>query len=188
MDRNSYDSGDWFNRLDWTYTDNYFGTGLPPKTDNETDWPVIAPILRNASIKPASTDIMWTRDAFKDLLKIRSSTPLFRLTSAAEIKQRLTFYNVGARQIPTVLVGHLNGANRADARFESLAYFINVGKLAQHISVAELSGQKCALHPVHLKRDAADTRISATASCDAATGTFTVPPRAAVVFVLNPSF
>jgi pullulanase len=25
MDRNSYNSGDWFNRLDWTYSDNYFG-------------------------------------------------------------------------------------------------------------------------------------------------------------------
>ena len=51
MDRNSYDSGDWFNRLDWTYRDNYFGTGLPPKTDNENDWPMISPLLRNASIK-----------------------------------------------------------------------------------------------------------------------------------------
>ena len=187
MDRNSYDSGDWFNRLDWTYTDNYFGTGLPPKIDNEADWPLIAPMLRNASIKPTSTDIMWTRDAFKDLLQIRNSTPLFRLTSAAEIKQRLTFYNVGSTQIPTVLVGHLNGANRADADFKSLAYFINVGKRAEHISVAALAGQKCVLHPVHLQSNAADKRISATASCDAATGTFTVPPRAAVVFVLNPS-
>jgi pullulanase len=30
MDRNSYDSGDWFNRLDWTFQDNFFGSGLPP--------------------------------------------------------------------------------------------------------------------------------------------------------------
>ena len=34
MDRNSFDSGDWFNRLDWTGQDNYFGTGLPPAPDN----------------------------------------------------------------------------------------------------------------------------------------------------------
>jgi hypothetical protein len=34
MDRNSYDSGDWFNRLDWTGQDNHFGTGLPPQQDN----------------------------------------------------------------------------------------------------------------------------------------------------------
>ncbi|HEY8706433.1 MAG TPA: DUF3372 domain-containing protein, partial [Burkholderiaceae bacterium] len=28
MDRNSYDSGDWFNRIDWTYRSNHFGSGL----------------------------------------------------------------------------------------------------------------------------------------------------------------
>ena len=34
MDRNSYDSGDWFNRLDFTYGSNNFGVGLPPAADN----------------------------------------------------------------------------------------------------------------------------------------------------------
>ena len=29
LDRNSYDSGDWFNRVDWTGQDNTFGSGLP---------------------------------------------------------------------------------------------------------------------------------------------------------------
>jgi pullulanase len=38
MDRNSYNSGDWFNRLDWTYADNYFGVGLPPQGDNGDNW------------------------------------------------------------------------------------------------------------------------------------------------------
>lgn len=35
MDRNSYNSGDWFNRLDWSYADNGFGTGsftIPPRS------------------------------------------------------------------------------------------------------------------------------------------------------------
>jgi pullulanase/glycogen debranching enzyme len=30
LDRNSYDSGDWFNRLDYTYQTNNWGVGLPP--------------------------------------------------------------------------------------------------------------------------------------------------------------
>jgi pullulanase len=38
LDRNSYDSGDWFNRLDWTYGDNFFGTGLPPAAENGANW------------------------------------------------------------------------------------------------------------------------------------------------------
>ncbi|HSE10661.1 MAG TPA: pullulanase-type alpha-1,6-glucosidase, partial [Nocardioidaceae bacterium] len=34
LDRNSYDSGDWFNRVDWTRGENTFGSGLPLKADN----------------------------------------------------------------------------------------------------------------------------------------------------------
>ena len=39
LDRNSYHSGDWFNRIDWTGQDNAFGSGLPPAPDNEAKWP-----------------------------------------------------------------------------------------------------------------------------------------------------
>ena len=47
LDRNSYDSGDWFNTLDWTGADNGFGHGLPPKPDNEAKWPYMKPLLAN---------------------------------------------------------------------------------------------------------------------------------------------
>ena len=30
LDKNSFDSGDAFNRLDWSLADNGFGAGLPP--------------------------------------------------------------------------------------------------------------------------------------------------------------
>ncbi|HEU4536455.1 MAG TPA: pullulanase-type alpha-1,6-glucosidase, partial [Polyangiaceae bacterium] len=39
FDRNSYNSGDWFNVLDFTYESNGWGRGLPPKDDNEATWP-----------------------------------------------------------------------------------------------------------------------------------------------------
>ena len=39
LDRNSFNSGDWFNRVDWSYQTNHFGTGLPPASDNAKDWP-----------------------------------------------------------------------------------------------------------------------------------------------------
>ena len=48
LDRNSYDSGDWFNRLDWTGADNGFGHGLPPEADNGAKWPYMKPLLANA--------------------------------------------------------------------------------------------------------------------------------------------
>ena len=42
LDRNSYDSGDWFNRIDWSGQESTFGSGLPPPPDNEAKWPLHA--------------------------------------------------------------------------------------------------------------------------------------------------
>lgn len=109
LDRNSYDSGDWFNRLDWSFRENYFGSGAPPKSDNGADYALIKPLLANADIRPTSSEILWTRNAFLDLLRIRASTSLFRLRTASDIASRLSFFNTGSSQIPTLQVGHLNG-------------------------------------------------------------------------------
>jgi pullulanase len=184
MDRDSFNSGDWFNRLDWTYQDNYFGIGLPVQEKNGDNWPIIAPLLGNANIKPMAADIAWTRDAFRDLLKIRSSTTLLRLRTAADIKQRLTFHNVGSTQVPTVLAAHLNGAGYAGAGFAELAYFVNVDKVPQTITIDALKGKAFQPHPVHSAATAADKR-AAQATYTAGSGAFTIPARTAVVFVVN---
>ena len=57
LDRNSFDSGDWFNRLDWRYRDHYFGSGLPPAPDNAKQYPFMRPLLRQARIKPDAATI-----------------------------------------------------------------------------------------------------------------------------------
>ena len=54
MDRNSFDSGDWFNRIDWTGQDNYFGTGLPPARDNAASWPLMRPRLADPRLAPVA--------------------------------------------------------------------------------------------------------------------------------------
>lgn len=185
LDRNSYDSGDWFNRLDWSYADNYFGTGLPPKADNGDNWSVMAPLLSNATIKPGPEQIAWTRDAFRDLLQIRASSSLFRLRSAEDIKARLTFHNTGSAQVPTVLVGHLNGSGYAGAGFKELVYFINVDKVTQTLTVDALKGRALTLHPVHTAAAAADKRVALEARYRATDGVFALPARSAVVFVVN---
>jgi pullulanase len=184
MDRNSYNSGDWFNRLDWSYTDNYFGVGLPPQGDNGDNWPLIGPLLANPSIKPTSVEIKWTRDVFRDLMAIRASSKLFRLRTAAEIEQRLHFYNTGSAQNPTVLVGHLDGNGYRGAEFREVMYFVNVDKVAQSVTIDAEKAKRYQLHPVHTSRDAADHRAS-SATYTAATGAFTIPPRTAVVFVVR---
>ncbi|TXF98099.1 alpha-1,6-glucosidase domain-containing protein [Massilia arenae] len=182
LDRNSFNSGDWFNRLDWTYQDNFFGTGLPPAADNAKDWPLFKPLLANAALKPAPADIAFARDAFRDLLQIRSSSTLLRLRSTEDINARLRFFNTGPEQVPTVLAAWIDGQGYPGANFAGLGYLVNVDKKAHTIDATLLRGKKLRLHPVHTAAGAADQRAQ-EARFDSARGTFTVPARTAVVFV-----
>ena len=183
LDRNSYDSGDWFNRLDWSYADNHWGIGLPRAADNGGDWSLLRPFLADTGIKPTAADIAWARDAFRDLLKIRAGTTLLRLRRAEDIRQRLRFHNLGSGQVPTVLMGHVEGDGYTGAHFRELVFLINVGLQAETVSAAALAGKAFVLHPVHAA--GADRRPATSASYAAGSGSFTVPPRTAVVFVVN---
>lgn len=183
LDRNSYDSGDWFNKLDWTFTDNNYGVGLPPARDNADNWAHAKPLLANAAIKPTATEIAWTRDAFRDLLRIRKSTTLLRLRSAEDIKARLSFLNTGSTQEATVLVGRLDGVGYPGANFNELVYLINVDKTEKQLTLPTLAGRPLVLHPVHTAPNAADARAR-QATFDRATGRVSVPARTAVVFVV----
>ena len=186
MDGNSYDSGDWFNRLDWSYQDNYFGSGAPPKADNGGNYDLIKPLLANPDIKPGASDIALARDMFADLLKIRASSTLFRLRTAQAIKARLHFFNTGSKQNPTLLAGHLDGVGYPGAAFKELLYLVNVSKTAQPLLLPSEAGKSYALHPVHLAPKAADKRVAAQARYDRASGAFVLPARSALVYVVAP--
>jgi pullulanase-type alpha-1,6-glucosidase len=185
MDQNSFNSGDWFNRLDWSYADNNFGVGAPQQGDNGGNWPVIKPLLANPAIKPTRTEITWMRDAFRDLLEIRASSPLFHLRTGDEIKQRLTFYNTGSAQEATVIAGHVDGRGYHRTCERDLLYFVNVDKVAHTLTLDAEKHKDYRLHPVHRRFDAADHRPATGARYDHATGAFTIPPRTAVVFVAD---
>ncbi len=184
LDRNSYDSGDWFNRLDFTYTDNHFGTGLPPEADNSSNYPLTGPLLRDASIRPSPADIRWTRDAFLDLLRIRDSSTLLRMRSAEDIRTRLSFPNAGPDQNPLVMVGHIDGNGYEGGRFRELIYLVNVDKETHVLQLANQRGKRYVLHPVQRGSGAADRRALDSAYLRAS-GTFRVPPRTAVVYVVE---
>jgi pullulanase/glycogen debranching enzyme len=176
LDRNSFNSGDWFNRIDWSYQDNYFGTGLPPKQDNGKDYALLQPLLANAALKPAPADIAYARDAFRALLQIRASSTLFRMRTAADVEQRLRFFNTGSTQQPTVLAAHLDGSGYEGARFKGITYLINVDKVAHTVADDKTRGKRLRLHPVQVPG-------TVGAAFDAATGAFTVPARSVVVYV-----
>jgi pullulanase-type alpha-1,6-glucosidase len=182
-DRNSYNSGDWFNRIDWTARTNHWGSGLPPEKDNGPLWPTLKPLLADPGVAPQPAHIRFARDAFKDLLQIRASSSLFRLRTAEQVQQRLTLLNTGPEQNPAVVVGHLDGRGLPDAGFAEVLYAINASPQAAVLNLPTLQGKALQLHPVHRSAAAADTRPVLSASWNAAAGLLTVPPRTALVYV-----
>jgi len=185
LDGNSFESGDWFNRLDWSDQANNFGVGLPPRKANEADWPAMRQRLADPSIRPTPADIVKARAMFRDLLWIRGSTPLFRLRSADAVKERLRFENTGPAQEPTVIVGHLDGNGLPDARFPEVLYLVNVDKVAHDLVLPGEAGKPYRLHPVQRGASAADPRPRLQARYDAQQGGFHVPARSAVVYVVE---
>jgi pullulanase len=143
------------------------------------------PLLALPQMKPAPADIRFARDGFMDLLRIRTSSSLFRLQTADEVASRLTLHNTGPAQTPTAVVGQLDGRGVPGARFAEVLYAIHVGKEPLSLDLPTLKGRAYKLHPVHLAPTAADKRPAEQSSWNAATGKLTLPPRTALVYVLD---
>ncbi|GAA0409526.1 hypothetical protein Acor_36410 [Acrocarpospora corrugata] len=177
LDRNSYDSGDWFNRLLWDCAQgNGFGAGLPPKPGNEARWPYARPLLADPALRADCAAINAARARFGELLRIRYSSPAFGLGSLAEIQDRLTF---PAAAIPGVITMCLD-ATGIDPRWKSITVVFNATSRSGQPAVAGLAGASLTLHPVQAASGDAVVRRSAF---DGTTGTFTVPARTVSVFV-----
>ncbi|WP_229448008.1 alpha-1,6-glucosidase domain-containing protein [Massilia sp. CF038] len=181
MDRDSYNAGDWFNKLDYSYQSNNFGVGLPMQGVNGSNWELMSPILVNPLIKPDSASIVAARDYFVDLLQIRSDTSLFRLRSAADVNQRVKFHNTGPQQVAGVIAMTIDGVGYQHAKYKQLAVFFNVDKEARDITIPELRNQIFAVHKV--QRNSSSDALAKTATYNRASGTFRIPPRTTVVFV-----
>jgi len=183
MDRNSYNSGDWFNKLDFTYNSDNWGVGLPQAGDNQPNWPILQPLLANPALKPGRTDILTAYAHFLETLAIRRSTPLFRLRTGDDVRTRVRFYNAGPSQIPGLIVMSVadpdGGVDRAH---NLLAVVINANKNAATYANAAFTGKALKLHPFQtISLDAAERSATFTSG----TGSFSVPGRTAAVFWAN---
>ncbi len=179
-DRNSYNSGDWFNHLDFSYASNNWGVGLPP--DSQGRAAVLAPLLADPALKPTQADIEAAATAFREMLQIRRSSPLFRLRTAADVSSDLTFLNTGPEQVPGLIVMVLTDATNVDPTYDRIVVFFNANRAAIDFAVAEWGGAPFALHPV--QRASADAIVQA-AGFDAGAAVFSVPGRTTAVFVLS---
>jgi pullulanase/glycogen debranching enzyme len=110
LDRNSYDSGDWFNRVFWDYRGNNFGQGLPPAQDNGRRWGVMGPLLADTALDPSPADMEANAAHLREILRIRQSSPLFHLRTEADINARVTFFNTDNDPAALLVMGLDDGA------------------------------------------------------------------------------
>jgi hypothetical protein len=182
LDRNSYNSADWFNQVDWTGQTSAFGLGLPPADDNQAHWPSMAPLLANPALRPGPQAIAACYASFLELLRIRRGTPLLRLRTAEQIRRSVRFLNGGWGQAPGLIVMSISdsGPSRIDPAIGQVVALINSAPWPIGLGDPAFIGASLALHPAH--RGSADVRIR-EAAFDPASGRFSVPARTAVVFV-----
>lgn len=179
MEHDSYNSGDWFNRIDFTYQSNNWKVGLPNAGKDQGNWPIIKPIFADASITPTLTDLTASKNHFTEMLKVRKSSRLFRLTTKDDVMKRVDFLNYGASWTPGVLVmtvtdGTCAGADLDPAR-EAVVVIVNADKVAHDLTVPGASG--FALHPVLAASADAVVKTSSVSGA-----VFTVPARTTAVF------
>ncbi len=183
LDRNSYNSGDWFNRLDFSYQTNFWGAGLPPAADNQDNWPLMAPLLADSLLSPSPEHIQRAVEHFREMLQIRNSSPLFRLRTAEQVQERLQFHNTGPFQVPGLIVMSLSdiGGENLDPDYGFIVVLFNADVDAQAFTLDLLAGLPMQLHPVQA---ASSDPVVQSAAFNPADATFSVPGRTAAVFVL----
>ncbi|MFF3643242.1 pullulanase-type alpha-1,6-glucosidase [Streptomyces sp. NPDC002564] len=172
LDRNSYDSGDWFNAVHWNCrAGNGFGRGLPPAADNKDKWAYGKPLLASAAaLAPGCAEIDGTSAAYRDLLRIRTTEPEFTLATAGQVQSALSFPLSGTRgETPGVIT----------MRLGDLVVVFNASPRTRSQRVGAVEGARYALHPVQA---AGADRTVKSATYERSSGTFTVPARTVAVF------
>ncbi|GAA3066472.1 hypothetical protein GCM10020000_58280 [Streptomyces olivoverticillatus] len=170
LDRNSYDSGDWFNAIHWNCADgNGFGRGLPPASDNAAKWPYARPLLADAALRPGCGPTTAASAAYRDLLRIRTGEKAFGLATADAVQAAVSFPLSGKDETPGVIT----------MRAGELTVVFNATPNRQEQRVPGAAGTGYALHPVQA---AGSDPVVKSASYAADSGTFSVPGRTVAVF------
>ncbi|WP_304636963.1 MULTISPECIES: alpha-1,6-glucosidase domain-containing protein [Pseudoalteromonas] len=183
MDRNSYDSGDWFNFVDFSKETNNWNVGLPPAQDNQAKWGEIAPISANTNAQAMASDIEYASNVFTEFLAIRSASPLFSLTTEQDILDRVGFHNIGKRQQQGLVVMSIDdgvGLTDLDSQYDAIVVVMNGTEQSLSHTVSTAAGFE--LHPV-LKASVDSSMSAASFMAGEGEGTFNVPPYTVAVFV-----
>jgi pullulanase len=174
---NSYNSGDWYNKLDWTYESNNWGVGLP--LEGTGQWDIYKPLLTNPKLAPAKSDIEFASAVFREFLQIRKSSKLFRLETEEQIKNALSFYNNGPDQIPGLIVMDLKDIENVDPAYEEIVVLFNARPDSVTFSDPAFAGKNFGLHSVQQN---SNDQLVRGSKFDSVSGTFTIAARTTAVF------
>jgi len=180
LDRNSYDSGDWYNAIDWTFKSNNWGVGLP--IEGSDNWDIFRPVLGNTALRPNTAQITGAASAFQEMLQIRKSSSLFRLTSGDQVNASVSFINTGPQQIPGLIVMRLEDVDDLDPTYAEILVFFNANQKAINFTDAALANKTFQLHPV--LANSVDAVVKQSAN-DPVIGAFSIPALTTSVFVLE---
>ncbi|RHW77758.1 alpha-1,6-glucosidase domain-containing protein [Colwellia sp. RSH04] len=183
LDRNTYDAGDWFNRIDFTKQTSNWNIGLPLAQDNQGKWAQMSALNNNLETQPMNQDIAFSSAIFQEFMSIRATSPLFRLTSEQAVLDRVGFHNTGSKQTAGLIVMSIDdgtGFTDLDSANDAIVVVINGSDSEQSHTI--LTAQGFELHSV--QQNSADSIVqSASFSQNLNEGTFTVPALTTAVFV-----
>ncbi|GMA24299.1 alpha-1,6-glucosidase [Luteimicrobium album] len=180
LDNNSYNSGDWFNAIDWSGKTNGFGKGLPLSGDNGSQWSIMKPLLADKALNPTAKDIATATDQAQQLLRLKRSTPLFSLGSAKIVEQKLTFPATATPGVIAMNVDDTRGKD-VDRNLDGVLVVFNAGTTTATETLSALKGKGYVLST--LQRQGDDPVVKRT-TWDARTGTVSVPARTVAVLTL----
>lgn len=177
--RDSYDYGDWFNRVDFSKQNNYYHVGLPPADKDEDNWPLIKEVLKGHQGRDQvqAKHIAFSSKVFEEMLAIRMSSPLFRLTTGSDIINKVSFLNVDNKQLGLLVMKIDDSQGRiVDEDIDGMVVLFNTATKAQHFTFEGASNYQ--LHPI---QQASADNIVRQAKTD--NKGFSVPALSSVVFV-----
>ncbi|TRX58065.1 pullulanase-type alpha-1,6-glucosidase [Thalassomonas sp. M1454] len=179
--RDSYDYGDWFNLVDFSGQSNNYNVGLPPAEKDQQNWQVINKIIQQNQGRDivAPAHIAFSKSRFVELLNIRTSSPLFRLTTSEQINSAVSFLNTGRAQTLGLIVMKIDGSKlNADlsSKYEQIIVVFN--STGQEQKFAYNGAENYQLHPVQ-----AASSDTLTSNNKATAKGFSVNKFSAAVFV-----
>ena len=186
MERDSYDSGDWYNKVDFTQQSNNWNRGLPREDKDGKNWPLISKVIEQSAdnAQPTPQHISTMDSFFKELAALRQSSALYRMGKGELISERVSFHNTGSEQIPGLIVMRIDNSGALfdesiDALRSSIVVVINASPNAiERFNRLDMSGYQLS----NLQQHQGSLAMGDEALSSIVDTTFTVGPWSVSVF------